>query len=128
MNAPDRGPRGARLHALATVLVLLAMLAPMLAPIAGGDLWGWMPDHGHATLGGVLGEHSHPWDADAAHSGEASTDDWVATAGDLLGAPALPITLLALIVVPLLAAHAAPVRAVAWTRAPRSALEPPPPR
>jgi hypothetical protein len=110
------------------VLVLAALLAPMVAPVAGGDLWGWMPDHGHASLGGVLGAHSHPWDADTAHGDEAATDDWVATAGDLLGVPAVPVTTLALIVVPALAAHAVPVRAEVRAHALLHALEPPPPR
>lgn len=110
-----------------TVLVLLALLAPTAAPIAGGDLWGWMPDHGHASAG-LLGAHSHAWDADPAHGDDASTDGWVATAGDLLGAPALPITLLALILVPLLAAHAVPVHLGVRVRVAPGRLEPPPPR
>ncbi len=117
---------------LVTSAVLLALMAPVLSPLAGADLWGWLPGHGHATLGGVVAEHTHAWDAEAPSGLGASRDaaggDLAFTAGDLLGAPAIPVGTVALLVIPLLVGRLVRTPRPARLLAPSFAPEPPPPR
>ncbi len=109
---------------LALVLVV-ALLAPSLGPAAGYDMWAWFPDHGHAALGAVPGDHTHPWDT-APASGAATEVEF--TAGNVLGASILPVLIVALAVSPVLAPRLVgqPTRQVFV--AARPAPEAPPPR
>lgn len=68
-------PLGTRILA---ILALLALAATSLTPLVNPEWNGWRPDHGHAALGPVEADHSHPWDAPAA---DAETDV-VFTGGD----------------------------------------------
>ncbi|MGE3858207.1 MAG: hypothetical protein AB7G21_14735 [Dehalococcoidia bacterium] len=114
--------------AVITVAVILALLAPIVAPIAGGELWGWLPEHGHASVSGPVGAHTHPWDAPAPAGDAAEDDAPVFTAGDLLGAPAVPVSLVVLLAIPMLVGGAVPQAVRLSVRAPYPVLEPPPPR
>lgn len=49
---------------LLTVGMLVALLQGSLFAIVNPDLSGWHPYHGHATVGGVVPDHTHPWDHD----------------------------------------------------------------
>ena len=111
---------------------MAALLAPSLAPMVGANLWGWLPDHGHASAHGVVGAHTHPWDLDTSRAasapGHAPLADVGFTAGDLLGAPALPVHRAVLIVIPpLLPALVGIPRTVGVDASPL-VPEPPPPR
>ena len=44
-------------------LGVLAMLTPVLTPIASSDLAAYRPDHGHLHAAGLaVPDHDHPWD------------------------------------------------------------------
>lgn len=110
---------------MVTVLVLFALLAPLVSPVLGTDLWGWLPQHGHVGAGS-MSEHVHPWDSTLdAMPTEASVRF---TAGDLLGAPVVPVAVAVLIAIPLLIGTLVPVaRGVSW-HAGHVFPDPPPPR
>jgi len=128
VNAPLRGSRAGRRHPLVTLAVVLALLAPMLSPIGGADLWGWLPDHGHASLDGALAPHSHPWDVQARGAAPSDTSPLVFTAGDLMGGAALPAGLAVLVLIPVLVPLARPVAQRMPVRSEPWIPEPPPPR
>lgn len=44
------------------VAALFALAATYLTPIVNADWNAWRYDHGHASLAGFVGQHSHPWD------------------------------------------------------------------
>lgn len=106
--------------------MVVSLLAPVVAPMAGVNLWGWQPDHGHASHSGAMASHAHPWDAT---SDEArSSEDVAFTAGDLLGAPVLPVTPITQLVLPRSLQTPVGVPPTARWIAPDGAPEPPPPR
>lgn len=118
-------------HQLLSILVMLAMLAPTLGSIAGFDLWGWRPDHGHASLRVVLGAHAHPGasaDSHAGHETPPAGERIVFTAGDLLGSPTLPVSVIALLALPVLLRLSARPAVVVYMRSRRGMPEVPPPR
>ena len=56
------------------VLGVLAMLTPVLTPIASSDLAAYRPDHGHLHAAGVaVPDHDHPWDDPSPPARGAST-------------------------------------------------------
>lgn len=56
------------------VLGVLAMLTPVLTPIASSDLAAYRPDHGHLHAAGVaVPDHAHPWDDQSTSVRDAST-------------------------------------------------------
>lgn len=56
------------------VLGVLAMLTPVLTPIASHDLAAYRPDHGHLhAAGAVVPDHDHPWDDHGTPVRDAST-------------------------------------------------------
>jgi len=128
MGTQPRGARWGGPPTMVTVVVILALLAPLVAPIAGGDLWGWLPDHGHASVTGHPGAHTHPWDAASSVAETPGEVGLVFTAGDLLGAPAVPVSLVVLIAIPILVGGAVTSPRPGLVRAPLAAPEPPPPR
>ncbi|GMU41217.1 MAG: hypothetical protein AMXMBFR23_20830 [Chloroflexota bacterium] len=111
-------------HRLALVLVV-ALLAPSLGPAAGYDMWAWFPDHGHAALGAVPGNHTHPWDA-APASGAAAEVEF--TAGSLLGASILPVLLVAVALAPAMVSRVLAERRQQVPMATVPDVEGPPPR
>ena len=55
-------------------LGVLAMLTPVLTPIASTDLAAYRPDHGHLHAAGVVvPDHDHPWDDHRTRARDAST-------------------------------------------------------
>lgn len=116
-------PLGRREQGLLSLLVVAAVLAPLCAPLWGADLWGWLPDHGHATAGVPAGAHHHPWDAAG-----GGTPGIAFTSGDLMGAPALPVSVIVPLVIPTLPGRAVARPVVIAHISPPPAPEPPPPR
>lgn len=56
------------------VLGVLAMLTPVLTPIASSDLAAYRPDHGHLHAAGVVvPDHDHPWDEPSPPARDART-------------------------------------------------------
>jgi hypothetical protein len=113
---------------LIAVAVVVALLAPIVSPLAGADLWGWLPDHGHATTSLSTMPHEHPWQATHNGATAGGSSNVVFTAGDLLGAPAVPVALVVILVLPMLMQQATRASVPARVDAPRGAPEPPPPR
>ena len=114
------------------MVVVFALLAPVVSPVFGLQLWGWLPDHGHAAASAVVpAAHSHPWDLveDHHHDGAPSRSIQIAfTAGSIAGAPALPVLAMALLAVPVLLRLLVPTASPLRMSAPTPALDPPPPR
>src|SRR5690606_5979462 len=65
---------------LLAVIALLALAATYLTPLVNTNWNAWRYDHGHASLSGEIGEHSHPWSAGSTESAAEVTTD----AGDPL--------------------------------------------
>ncbi|MFA7248617.1 MAG: hypothetical protein WC273_03210 [Dehalococcoidia bacterium] len=115
---------------LVSMLLVAALIAPSLSPALDLDLWGWLPDHGHASLSGVAGAHSHPWDASATPESapRPASQGIVFTAGDLAGAPAIPVMAVAALLIPAMTAVESFAGHAITPAAQRLAPESPPPR
>ncbi len=80
-------------HRLSAVAVLAALAATYLTPLVNSDWNAWRFDHGHASVTGFVGDHTHPWEsapATALHTDQGgSTFAYTASGDSVPGMPAI---------------------------------------
>jgi hypothetical protein len=108
------------------IALSIALLAPVVFPVAGLEMWGRLPDHGHASLNAIDPHHSHPGDPD--HHDHDTVRDVEFTAGSVVGQMALPATIPSGLVLAGPSVRSARLPVVAPRQVPRATPEPPPPR
>jgi hypothetical protein len=71
---------------LLSVGMAVALLQGAIFAIVDPDLAGWHPYHGHMAIGGVVAEHTHPWENAHREHGPWGEDDQAMTfTGSSLG-------------------------------------------